>query len=351
MVVDLFPGRLCDGAASGGSSTPARQHRQDRRAKLFRLTGASNLTVRAEGAAKLAMQRSPRGPSAPTENISVMHEARIAASRFARISLGCLALLLMLAGDWAASASARSRHGPPAASGGGGLAPVYMPKRKLPAPPKKHGGRWMRGFTITEYWPAPESWFVGRLVSAPGLPGKHRIDWLYSAMGVSMQGEGIGLDGRIYHIDALGNGGWVTAAGKPTSASDGFAAGSPFWRAGEYWRNRHGAVTFPLAAGGWSAGAPRRYVSLRGVTFASGPSLPLRYYQSIAVDPSVIPLGSRVYIPAYRHDGHGGWFIAQDTGGAIAGDHIDVYRPPPSSRSSSGRYLISQRVLVIKPRS
>ncbi len=85
------------------------------------------------------------------------------------------------------------------------------------------------------------------------------------------------------------------------------------------------------------------------MSFAPGPSLPLHYYQSIAVDPGVIPLGSRVYIPAYRHDGHGGWFIAQDTGGAIAGRHIDVYRPPPAIPGTAGRYLTRQRILVIKP--
>jgi 3D (Asp-Asp-Asp) domain-containing protein len=88
---------------------------------------------------------------------------------------------------------------------------------------------------------------------------------------------------------------------------------------------------------------------LRGVSFAAGPSLPLRYYQSIAVDPSVIPLGSRVYVPAYRHDGHGGWFLAQDTGGAINGRHIDVYRPPPASSTDSGQLLVAQRIYVIKP--
>lgn len=239
----------------------------------------------------------------------------------------------------------------PLPSGGAGLPPAQKPPRKLPRPPPKSGrGHWLKGVAITEYWPAPERWFVGKPVTVPGLSGKHRIDWLYSARGVSMQGEGIGLDGRTYHIDSLGAGGWVTAAGRPTSPSDGWAAGAPYWRAGGFWRNRHGGVTFPLAAGGWSAGAGRRYVPLPGVTFAPGPSLPLRYYQSIAVDPHVIPLGSRVYIPAYRHDAHGGWFVAQDTGGAIGGRHIDVYRPPPASRLDSGRSLSQQRIYVIKPR-
>ena len=86
------------------------------------------------------------------------------------------------------------------------------------------------------------------------------------------------------------------------------------------------------------------------MTFAAGASLPLHYYQSIAVDPSVIPLGSRVYVPAYQHDGHGGWFVAQDTGGAINGHHIDVYRSPPTSPNNAGQYLTGQRLYVIKPR-
>jgi 3D (Asp-Asp-Asp) domain-containing protein len=207
----------------------------------------------------------------------------------------------------------------------------------------------MHGFTLTEYWPAPEAWFVGAPVRAPGLPGKHRIDWLYSAAGVSMQGEGIGLDGRVYHIASLGTAGWVTAEGKPTSPFDNWAGGAPFWRAGAFWRGTRGAVTFPLEAGGWFSGRPKRYVPLPGVAFAAGPSLPLTYYGSIAVDPRVIPLGSRVYIPSYRGDGHGGWFIAQDTGGGVLGRHIDVYRPPPASSQESGRYLTAQRVFVINP--
>jgi hypothetical protein len=234
---------------------------------------------------------------------------------------------------------------------GGGLAPTRHVQQNLPPAPSKHAhGVWLDDTTITEYWPAPESWFVGRLVKAPGLPGLHRVDWLYSATGVSMEGDGIGLDGRQYHIQSLGNGGWVTADGRPTDPSTGWSAGAPYWRAGGFWRNGQGAVTFPLADGGWSDGTGRKYVALPSVSFAPGESLPLHFYQSIAVDPSVIPLGSRVYVPAYRDDGYGGWFIAQDTGGAINGHHIDVYRPPPASPADGGQYLTGQRIFVIKAR-
>ena len=262
-----------------------------------------------------------------------------------------LVLAISLACGGVASGAARAAY----YSGGapvGGLAPTQTRKRtNVPPPPSKHShGHWLSRVTVTEYWPAPEWWFVGRLVSAPGLPGRHRIDWLYSAMGVSMEGDGIGLDHERYHLDLPGRGGWVTSRGKPTSPSNGWAAGAPYWRAGGYWKNRHGGVTFPLSRGGWSAGAGRKYVPLREVRFAKGPSLPLRFYQSIAVDPRVIPLGSRVYIPAYRHDGHGGWFVAQDTGGAIGGRHVDVYRSPPAHSSDSGNYLRGVRIYVIASR-
>jgi len=58
-------------------------------------------------------------------------------------------------------------------------------------------------------------------------------------------------------------------------------------------------------------------------------------YRTIAVDRSLIPIGSVVFIPSARGstlhlpDGsvayHDGFFIAGDTGGRIRGAHIDVF--------------------------
>ena len=130
--------------------------------------------------------------------------------------------------------SSGSTAPPSSGSGGvglvsGGLAPVASTPTHIPAPPSKHAkGRWLKGVAITQYWPAPESWFVGKLVQAPGLPGLHRIDWLYSATGLSMEGSGIGLDGQPYHIDALGDGGWVTQTGVATLSSNGWSASTPY---------------------------------------------------------------------------------------------------------------------------
>lgn len=58
-------------------------------------------------------------------------------------------------------------------------------------------------------------------------------------------------------------------------------------------------------------------------------------YRSLAVDKSIIPLGTSIYIPEARGvrvtlpDGtrprHDGYFFAADTGGAIEGSHVDFF--------------------------
>ena len=224
---------------------------------------------------------------------------------------------------------------------------------KAPPPVPEHPisrAEWLTGVTITEYYPATERWFIGRRISVPGLPGKYAPDWLYSARGLAMEGSGVDRFGRPAHIAQLGSTGWVNAAGRPTVpvCLGKWSNGPPVWLIGG-WRNARGAVTFPLASGGWANGRGVRTLPYGGVTFALGSALPLRYYHSIAVDPRLIPMGSRVYVPYYRTLGLSGWFVAQDTGGAIRGRHIDVYRPAPVSPSNLGRYLTGERIYVIPP--
>jgi 3D (Asp-Asp-Asp) domain-containing protein len=217
-----------------------------------------------------------------------------------------------------------------------------------PVRPIRHR-QWLTGVTITEYYPAPERWFGGRRIRAPGLTGVYAADWLYSARGLAMEGDGVDQHGRQVHIAELGSTGWVNLAGRRTVpvCLGKWSNGFPVWLIGG-WRNRRGEVTFPLAPRAWANRRGVRELSYGGVTFASGSSLRLRYYHSIAVDPRLIPLGSRVYVPAYQHIG-GGWFVAQDTGGAITGRHIDIYRPPPADPTDLGRYMTRQRILVIPP--
>ncbi len=51
---------------------------------------------------------------------------------------------------------------------------------------------------------------------------------------------------------------------------------------------------------------------------------------TVAVDPSVIPLGSKLYIEGYDFNGlpTGGMYVyATDTGGSVKGNHVDIYMP------------------------
>ncbi|MGE6347467.1 cell wall-binding protein EntC [Bacillus mycoides] len=59
----------------------------------------------------------------------------------------------------------------------------------------------------------------------------------------------------------------------------------------------------------------------------------------IAVDPSVIPLGSKVWVEGY------GVAIAGDTGGAIKGNKIDVLMPDKGTSSNWGRQTVTVKVL------
>jgi hypothetical protein len=212
--------------------------------------------------------------------------------------------------------------------------------------------RWLGRTTITEYWPTPERWFAGRLVRAPGLAGRHRVDWLYGAHGLPMEGEGVGLDGRRYRFLGPYGTAWVNAYGTPTRpcASGPWTRGRPFWLSFG-WRNSWGGVTFPLANGGWWDRPPTRYVPPPpDLRFGRGTSRPLIYWRSAAVDPRLIPLGSRIFVPTLcRTRGHG-WLVARDTGGAIIAHHIDVYRPPPP-HPGEGRALFGQRIFVVPPRT
>jgi hypothetical protein len=81
-----------------------------------------------------------------------------------------------------------------------------------PRPPAEHvltQPRWISNVLVTEYWPSPERWFRGPLVRVPGIPGRHRSDWLFGARGLPMEGEGIASDGRVYHFAGPYALGWV----------------------------------------------------------------------------------------------------------------------------------------------
>ncbi|WP_440897322.1 ubiquitin-like domain-containing protein [Amphibacillus sp. Q70] len=59
----------------------------------------------------------------------------------------------------------------------------------------------------------------------------------------------------------------------------------------------------------------------------------------IAVDPSVIPLGTKVYIEGY------GYAVARDTGGAIKGNKIDLHMSTPEKAQQFGRKTVKVQII------
>ena len=75
-------------------------------------------------------------------------------------------------------------------------------------------------------------------------------------------------------------------------------------------------------------------ITRTGIDLRSNPN-----QKVIAVDPSVIPLGSKVWVEGY------GTAIAGDTGGAIKGNKIDVFIPTQGEALKWGRKNVTIKVL------
>lgn len=70
----------------------------------------------------------------------------------------------------------------------------------------------------------------------------------------------------------------------------------------------------------------------------------------VAVDPKIIPLGSRLDIPGYKRGSgdSGSWILADDTGRVINGSKIDVRFETHGEAKKWGKKTISIRVWTKK---
>ncbi|MEH7463438.1 ubiquitin-like domain-containing protein [Bacillus thuringiensis] len=75
-------------------------------------------------------------------------------------------------------------------------------------------------------------------------------------------------------------------------------------------------------------------VSAGGYNYKANPNMKL-----IAVDPRIIPFGTKVWVEGY------GYAVAGDTGGAIKGNRIDVLMPTESQAEAWGRKQVKIKVL------
>lgn len=75
-------------------------------------------------------------------------------------------------------------------------------------------------------------------------------------------------------------------------------------------------------------------VTATGINLKNNPGMKV-----ISVDPSIIPLGTKVYVEGYGHA------IAGDTGGAIKGNKIDVFIPSKDEALKWGRRTVKVTIL------
>ncbi len=95
--------------------------------------------------------------------------------------------------------------------------------------------------------------------------------------------------------------------------------------------SEHSGTTLTMEATAYSA-------EEGGTLTATGQNL-LENPMAIAVDPSVIPLGTRLYVEGY------GEAVAVDTGGAIKGNIIDVHFPTIAQCIQWGRRSVQVTIL------
>ncbi|MBM7555170.1 G5 and 3D domain-containing protein [Thalassobacillus pellis] len=97
----------------------------------------------------------------------------------------------------------------------------------------------------------------------------------------------------------------------------------------------HASKTLHMSATAYTANcAGCSGITATGINLKANPNAKV-----IAVDPNVIPLGSRVWVEGY------GYAIAGDTGGAINGNKIDLFMSSQSKAESFGRRTVEVRII------
>ncbi|MBU3569500.1 LysM peptidoglycan-binding domain-containing protein [Priestia aryabhattai] len=133
----------------------------------------------------------------------------------------------------------------------------------------------------------------------------------------------------IYINQVLQVGGQAAAQAKPSTPSTSTSAPAPAQESKSVSKEITVEATAYTA---YCAGCSG--ITATGIDLRSNPNRKV-----IAVDPRVIPLGSRVYVEGY------GEAIAGDTGGAIKGTRIDLFMASQSSALNWGRKTVKLQIL------
>lgn len=96
----------------------------------------------------------------------------------------------------------------------------------------------------------------------------------------------------------------------------------------------------------WDDGKLPEHPSFRITTLGTIP----KEWKTLAADPSVIPLGSLVYIPQFADKPNFGFFVVEDTGLLIKGNVLDVYVNSPKQALQNMRSEVDVYLVTSKPR-
>jgi 3D (Asp-Asp-Asp) domain-containing protein len=129
--------------------------------------------------------------------------------------------------------------------------------------------------------------------------------------------------------------------------------GTSGWTAGDYLLGSPPAPANTLAASnGVSVAGAQTFMALitaytyqvpgNGAHGSITKSGTVAHWGTVAVDPSVIPLGTRLMI-----EGFDDIFIAEDTGGGVRGDHVEIFF---LDRGSALQFGVQRRFVTVLPR-
>ncbi|MEC1970591.1 3D domain-containing protein [Bacillus cereus] len=174
------------------------------------------------------------------------------------------------------------------------------------------------GVMKTGWYQDGEKWFY----LDPSAEGAKKVGWaevngkwyyLDPTTDGSMKTGWVQVNGKWYYLDGNAGGAMKTGWNKIDGKMSYFKEDGQ-WIEGTERTVRATAYTNDPAENGTPAG--QHVYTRMGDDLTANPNLKI-----IAVDPSVIPLGSKVYVEGY------GPAEARDTGGAIKGNKIDVFVP------------------------
>jgi 3D (Asp-Asp-Asp) domain-containing protein len=179
---------------------------------------------------------------------------------------------------------------------------------------------------VTGYYCVYNSELDGRGIitkTISDIPYNLKASFLFGGRGVAMQGSGrTGPNGE--YIKYTGGGGYFIRLTGPNAGKnlDGQWIENPDIVRARY---AHIGITDFNGFGNLALRYPDKARYSRTASFTGLTGRPLTAWRSLSIDPEFIPLGQKVEVRFKKGDAINSKFVAEDTGSAIKGKHIEIY--------------------------